>query len=244
MRTTLFIILLLQVLPGSGQSYNARAATLEEVLETAMQQNPLADSAPGKKVLVRDIKSVWHQWLYYLSRKKVLEEYTNLLNDIERITLLRYTTGDIDQLTRLHYLDKLASVQTDFVSAEIGLDMAGNNLQLLLCSQSPVVPSDSALTIYQIDKGTVNLNSGKNLLTTHKQLVLDSLFVRLQYYYQAGLPYAGALLQVQQARLAAEEIEYLEWAVEIEKAFAIKLGYLKTLNQYNQHAIELEYYAW
>ena len=244
MRATLFIILLLQVLPGSGQSHNAQAETLEEALETAMQQNPLADSASDKKALVRDIKSVWYQWLYYLSCKKVLQEYTHLLNDIERITLLRYTTGDIDQLTRLYYLDKLASVQTDLVATEIGLDIAGNKLQLLLCSHSPVIPSDSSLALYQIDKGTVSLTAGKNLLTINKELVLDSLFVRLQYYYQAGLIYAGALIQIQQARLAAEEIEYLEWAGEVEKAFAIKLGYLQTLNQYNQHAIELEYYAW
>lgn len=253
MRALLYIILLLQVLPCCGQSNNNQAVTLDEALEKAMQQNLYADSAPAKKILVRDIKSVWHQWLYHLSRKKALEEYLQLLNDMDRITLLRYTTGDIDQLTRLFYLDKLAALQTDFVMAEIGLDITGNKLQLLLGSQSPVVPVDSALVLYEINKGTTfgdhplldpDTDFEKNLMTQHKQLILDSLFVRLQYYYQAGLSYAGALLQIQQARLAAEEIEYLEWAGEVEKAFAIKLGYLKTLNQYNQHAIELEYYAW
>jgi hypothetical protein len=58
------------------------------------------------------------------------------------------------------------------------------------------------------------------------------------------LTHADIILQTSRAKFNAEEIDYLEFTEDIAEAFKIKLEYLETMNNYNQKAIQLEYYAY
>jgi cobalt-zinc-cadmium resistance protein CzcA len=58
------------------------------------------------------------------------------------------------------------------------------------------------------------------------------------------LVYAETLIRTAQARFKSEEIDYLELTDKMTEALQIRLEYLEILNNYNQSAVQLEYYAY
>lgn len=80
---------------------------------------------------------------------------------------------------------------------------------------------------------------------TIENLILDlnKTFKNLMHYDQFALVQAEQLAQTATLQLEKEEIEYIEYARRIAESISIKLEYLEILNQYNQTAIQLEFYA-
>lgn len=80
---------------------------------------------------------------------------------------------------------------------------------------------------------------------TIENLILDlnKTFKNLMYYDQFALVQAEQIVQTVTLQLEKEEIEYIEYARHIAESISIKLEYLEILNQYNQNAIQLEFYA-
>jgi heavy metal efflux system protein len=73
---------------------------------------------------------------------------------------------------------------------------------------------------------------------------LNSYFKKLQYFNRVGLSKADQLLEINRAKFDNEDIDYTEYIQKADEAFRIRLDYLETLNQYNQTAIQLEFYAY
>ncbi len=59
-----------------------------------------------------------------------------------------------------------------------------------------------------------------------------------------GLGQADQLLEINRAKFENEDIDYTEYTQKADEAFQIQLDYLETLNNYNQTAIQLEFYAY
>ncbi|MBN1415595.1 MAG: CusA/CzcA family heavy metal efflux RND transporter [Bacteroidales bacterium] len=73
---------------------------------------------------------------------------------------------------------------------------------------------------------------------------LTKYFRQLQYYNQYGLEQANEIIRNAGLQFEKENIDYLEYVQTLSQAIAIKTGYLETLNNYNQTAIQLEFYAY
>jgi hypothetical protein len=265
MRVILIISFLLQVSVASGQTGNKQVITIEEALKIAYRNNPIALSDSDRKKLSGDIKSSWYLLLFKIHKWQTLQEYGHLLGDIDRIATARYQAGDIDLLEKSTFMTKLAEVKTATAMIANEIDITGNMLKKLIFIDNEIVPADTNLSIYQVAKGSVDgqylsnqsvfntsedtlLTGYQTFLTTksieNRQLELDGYFIRLQFYYSFGLAHSETILQTSRTKFNTEEIDYLAFTENIAEAFKIKLEYLETLNNYNQSAIQLEYYAY
>jgi cobalt-zinc-cadmium resistance protein CzcA len=73
---------------------------------------------------------------------------------------------------------------------------------------------------------------------------LNNYFKKLQFFNQVGLEQADQLIEINRTKFENEDIEYTEFIQKTDEAFQIRLDYLETLNNYNQTAIQLEFYAY
>ena len=65
----------------------------------------------------------------------------------------------------------------------------------------------------------------------------------LAYYEQSALPTADFLLTTSQTAFRAGGIDYVEFVQALTRANDIRLGYLETVNQYNQAVIQYQYFV-
>jgi hypothetical protein len=241
------------------QTGNARALTLESALQYALENNPTAITDSLRRGLSDQIKKNWYLWLYQIQKQQIFKEYTGLLEDADRIIDLRYESGDIDLAEKSNLSHSVAEIRLSALVVTNELDITRNLIQQLLFTRSEVIPADSALSLYEIDKyqrlQSIHTESAdtttaeyvsfmKEKTIENLQLELDGLFLRIHYYNIDGLPHAEVLLHTAQAQLKSEEIDYLKYIKLIAAVFQIKTEYLETLNQYNQCAINLENYAY
>jgi outer membrane protein TolC len=244
----LVILLLLQAFKMSGQTDSAKILTVEEAVDHALRNNTAIQVESDRKKLTGDVKAIWFQWLFQINEWQTLREHLDMLIDLNRVASLRYEKGDIDLLEKSWFLAKLAEIKTETAVLATDIDITGNLLRQLINSNERIVPSDSSLSIYQIIKGSVNVRDPETLFSSlaleNLRLELDKYFIRLQYYRTVGLDHAQLILKINRAKFEAEEIDYLEFIRTLAEAFNIKMEYLKTLNSYNQIAIELEHYAY
>ena len=259
MRVILIIAFLLQVSFSTGQEISENTYTLQEALKTAFSMNPSYD----RKKLAYEVKSAWHFWLFRIHKWHTLEEYQYMLGDLNRIATLRYQSGDVGFYETSALLEELADIQTSAAISANEIEISHNTICGLLMSNDRIIPADSVLSLYEIDKGTgmispVEITGTKETddsLTSrqafihaksveNKQLELDNLFIKLQFYNAYGLAHAETTIHTAQARFNAEEIDYFEFVEKLAEAYRIRLEYLEILNNYNQNAIQLEYYAY
>jgi cobalt-zinc-cadmium resistance protein CzcA len=85
---------------------------------------------------------------------------------------------------------------------------------------------------YTVDKSIENLIAE---LTRH--------FRQLAYYNEFALKQANEIIRNAQLQFEKENIGYMEYVQSLGMAISIKSDYLETLNNYNQTAIQLEFYA-
>jgi hypothetical protein len=265
MRVILIIALLLQVSASIAQADKIQVITVEQALQTAFRNNPSTLSLPDRKKLTCDIKSAWYLWIFKIHKWQTMYEYQHLLGDLNRVATWHYQTGEIDLLEKSAFITKLADTEAATAILDIDIKIAQNHLKELLFVDDEIRAADSSLCIYQVvktnsepekagfqafsgDQGDTLLNKYQSFTNTitieNKQLELDGLFIRLQFYNSFGLAHAEKILHTAQVKLNTEEIDYLDFTEKIAEAFEIKLDYLETLNLYNQTAIYLEYYAY
>lgn len=65
---------------------------------------------------------------------------------------------------------------------------------------------------------------------------------QLDYYRQEGLRYAGLILSAAAKGYRAGNIGYVEYVQNIKEATTIREGYLRTVNEYNQAVIRIDYF--
>jgi len=248
MRILFFLLLFLHALESTGQHDTVHLVSLDDALAIAFRNNSTLPDGKERKLLIRDIKSAWFQWLYQIHKLRSLEEQLKLTGDIDRIARLRYEEGDIDLLQKSWLMNKLAEVRTSIAMASNDIEITSNDLQRFLKSPVRIEPASDGLAMYQINKGSRNspvlLNQADSLRFKNLQLNLDNCFIHLQFFETTGLEHAHLVIKIHQARLNTEESDYIEYSAGIAEAFDIEQEYLETLNNYNQTAIELEHYAY
>jgi cobalt-zinc-cadmium resistance protein CzcA len=73
---------------------------------------------------------------------------------------------------------------------------------------------------------------------------LTMYFRQIQYYNEYGLNQADEIIRSARIQFEKENMDYMEYVQSLSMALSIKTQYLETLNNYNQTAIQLEFYAY
>jgi outer membrane protein TolC len=260
MRVMLCIALLLQMFIADGQDKIRQSYTLDQALSIALENNPLLSTEKDRKKLKCDVKSAWYKWLYRIIKQETLQEFYITMSDLERIATLRFKSGDLDFFETSTIMRKYADIQTAAALSVNEIDMSDNTIRQLLYIDEEIIPADTNLILYEIDKSAAYIQQDDlSMLSGHdsiffrykafvderiienKQLELDNLFIRLQFYDHFGLNHAETIIQTAEARYKSEEIDYIELTEILSEAYSIRLDYLEILNDYNQHAIQMEY---
>jgi hypothetical protein len=259
MRVILIITFLLKASLTLAQEKHT--LSLENALYSVLN-NPEAKSDSKKKVLSSNIKASWYLYLYQINTINLLQEHDYCLADLERIIKLKYQLGETDYLEYFSLLGNISDIEEALVIAQNEVEMTRISLQQLLFTNDEIFVSDSSLSMYEIDKGslyniydidTIPFSSDSITRYQHfihdktieyKQLELDNLYIQIHFYNAYRLPYAETLINTAKARYKTEEIDYIEFTNLVAEAFKIRLNYLSVLNNYNQFAIKLELYAY
>jgi outer membrane protein TolC len=246
MRVIFIIGLVFQLSFSAGQENLVRTLSLPAALKTAPPANNL--TAHDTQKLSCEIKSTWYTLLYRIHKYDILREYLSALADLNSIALLRYEAGDAGLYETSVLLGKLSDVETSTAISANEIEISRNDLGRLLNTPDHLVPADSGISIYEIDKGSVFMDTAPpinmisdSLEMENRILELDNLFIRLQQFQSYGLAHAEVSERTARARFRSEEIDYVEFIDKLAEVYAIRLEYLHILNTYNQHAIQLEY---
>lgn len=251
MRLFTIIILFAFYFPAAGQSGQVRKITLGEAVSDAILKNPSLKSDIEKKNHVAKVETAYFDQVYQICRYNTLKQQAYLFRDLERVADLRYNAGDIDLLEKTRMKSRIAEIRTDISMLDDDIAITSNKLKLLLASSEDIVPADSVLTMYAVQKGKTALSasdSPENLSSDQKQenleYELNRYFKKIQYFRETALGQADILFEINKIRYEQEEIDYTEYTLNLDEAFRIRLEFLQTLYTYNQIAIQLELYAY
>ena len=250
MRPLIFIFLLCIFIITAGQTGHIKKISLTEAISLALRNN--TDLKTGsEKFIKNEVKKAYFNLLYQINRSKTLQMQADLTFDLERVANLRYDAGDIDLLEKSALISRFAEIKTSLAVMQDEMTLAGNQLKGLLFASDDLIPADSILSMYIIQKedaafsgSDAGMTSDRAIKTEELELELNQYFKQLQYFSKVALVHADLILEISRIRFEKEDIDYAEYTSGIDEAFQIRLEYLMTLNKYNQTAIELEFYAY
>ncbi len=119
----------------------------------------------------------------------------------------------------------------------------GISVPLLAFSQSAKIRQakiDAEIALNQLEYIEYSTNKTiENLI-----IELNKYFRQTEYFNQIALPQSDEIVRNAVLQFKKENIDYSEYLQLILSAYEIRLQYLETINNYNQTAIQLEFYAY
>lgn len=225
-----------------------KRVSLEDALAIAGRNNMALKTGTDPGLLQNKVKKAYYDLVYLANRLRILREQADTFRDLERVAEMKYKTGEIDKLEKSDLVSRLAEIKTAVAVSEDKEAVAAYHLKNLLLTRDLMLPRDSTLVLYSIQKeGIPHSGPGpiKDPQNEAETLVLElnQHFIRLQYFSRIALDHANLILATNRVRFEKEDIDYVEYTRNIGESFRIKLEYLITLNDYNQTAIELEFHS-
>jgi hypothetical protein len=250
MRPLIFFLLLFTCIMTAGQSGPIKKISLTDAISVAIRNNAVLKTGHDK-VVKNDVKKAYFDLIYRLNRIKALQMQADLLHDLERVANLKYLAGEIDLLEKTALISRYTGIKTSLAVMYDEVTISGNQLKNLLFISDDMMPADSILLMYVLQKDNATSPGSDSGLMADRvnkieklELELNQYFKQLQYYSQVALVHADLILEISRIRFEKEDIDYVEYTGVIDEAFRIKSEYLMILNNYNQTAIELEFYAY
>jgi hypothetical protein len=251
MRVFLILLFLIPFFITEGQPSPEKKISLDDAISLALLNNSGIKDEHVKKVLVGNVEKTWFQLVFEKNKAYVIRQQANLMQNLGEVADLRYEAGDIDLLEKNTLISRFDEVNTSLSQMEDDMSVSRNNLKIFLLVQDELMPRDSVLGMYALNKNgrsVSSMDSTEQFIHERKQenleYELNSYFKKLQYFNRVGLSKADQLLEINRAKFDNEDIDYTEYIQKADEAFLIRLDYLETLNQYNQTAIQLEFYAY
>jgi outer membrane protein TolC len=249
MRVFLISLLLIPLYLAQGQPSSEKKITLSDAISLALLNNTGLNNDAAKKVLVGNVEKIYFRLVYEKNKTTLLRQQASLMQNMANVADLRYEAGDIDILEKNSMISRFALVNTSLSEMEDDLSISRNNLKILLLVQDELMPADSELVMYALRKSeqAATDSTGQFIHERKKENLeyeLNNYFKKLMYFNQVGLGQADQLLEINRAKFENEDIDYTEYMQKADEAFRIRLEYLETLNNYNQAAIQLEFYAY
>ena len=249
----------------NAQNTNQQISSCEMAVQLALNYYNTRVDSQQQKEIVRNVKSAWYQLLFELNIEKILINYKLFYYDLERVVNLRFQSGDIDLQQKNMYLSLLADLESNLIISNNNVEIIINRIRQLLLSDLIIIPADTTLNLYEIDKPEpVKINSSlfadqnfednsthidnkrfyDSLNINILKLQLENNFVRLQYAQHYALINAQEIIKFATIKLKAEEIDYLTFVNDVKNTLVTQSEYFIALNDYNQTAILLEYEAY
>jgi outer membrane protein TolC len=251
MRIFLLLFLLILFFRTAGQSSPEKKLSLSDAVSLALLNNTGLNHDDARKALVGNVEKTFFQLVYEINKTSVIQEEASLMKNMANVADLRYEAGDIDLMEKNSMISRFAYVNTSLSRMEDDLSISRNNLKILLLVKDELMPSDSVLEMYALKKNdhpASALDSTAQFIHEKRrenlEYELNNYFKKLQYFSHVGLIRAEQVLEINRAKFENEDIDYTEYTEKADEAFQIRLDYLETLNNYNQTAIQLEYYAY
>jgi outer membrane protein TolC len=251
MRIFLILFLLIRFLSAQGQLPPEKKITLGDAITLALLNNNVLNSEDGKRTLVGNVEKTYFQLVYEKNKTSIIRQQAILMQNLANIADLRYEAGDIDLLEKNSMISQFANVNTSLSRMEDDMSISRNNLKIFLLVKDELVPADSILVMYALkknDRPVSGMDSTGQFIHERKrenlEYELNNYFKKLQFFNQVGLEQADQLIEINRTKFENEDIEYTEFIQKTDEAFQIRLDYLETLNNYNQTAIQLEFYAY
>jgi outer membrane protein TolC len=251
MRIFLILFLLIPLFLAEGQPPSEKKITLSDAISLALLNNTGLNNEDARKLLVGKVEKTYFQLVFEKNKTSIIREEASLMQNMANVADLRYEAGDIDLLEKNTLISRFAEVNTSLSRMEDDLSISRNNLKIILLVQDELIPVDSVLVMYarkKYDRSASGLDSTAQFIHERKrenlEYELNNYFKKLQYYSQVGLGQADQLLEINRAKFENEDIDYTEYTQKADEAFQIRLDYIETLNNYNQTAIQLEFYAY
>jgi outer membrane protein TolC len=251
MRIFLLVFLLFPFSMMRGQVPAEKKISLGDAISLALLNNTGLNHNDARKELVGKIEKTYFQLVYQQNKAGILQQEAGLMQNMVNIADLRYEAGDIDLLEKNRMISRFEDINTVLSEMEDELSISRNNLKILLLVQDELMPADSVPVMYALrknEKPVSGIDSTSEFIhertKENLEYELNNYFKKLQYFNRVALGQADQILQINRVKFENEDIDYTEYTQKADEAFQIRLGYLETLNNYNQTAIQLESYAY
>jgi cobalt-zinc-cadmium resistance protein CzcA len=141
-----------------------------------------AEATIRKKELVSNVKSAYYRWIYHHSMVKLLSDRQKTL-----IELAVYFEPDTESTTsntiRYYEIESLiAEAETDLVCRIADMEIAANELRMLIMNNDELMPSMNNLTLYQVERiSDTATYSGASLINYYREaLNVSSIKTKLK----------------------------------------------------------------
>jgi cobalt-zinc-cadmium resistance protein CzcA len=101
-----------------------------------------------EKEITAEVKRAWTYWQYAYNVCSVYADYEQLANELNRIGELRLKQGEITLLEKNMMSTAAADMHNRLIQAREELKLAAQRFQLSCCSDSPILPNDTVLTVF------------------------------------------------------------------------------------------------
>lgn len=215
--------------------YKRQLQTLLNTKETIDLSDPISLVVPQENTPTSETNPQLHllkQEITIADRTRRVEN-NKLLPDI----LVGYFSQSLIGFQRINNNDVFFDKNDRFTGFELGVSLPLWFVPQRSKAKAAALQQESSLKKYEFYQNQIEGELQR------AQLELAKHETSLQYYESNANPNATLIIAQAQKAFQEGEIGYLEFFQAINQARTIKLNYLKTLNQYNQAAIQMDYLA-
>ncbi|MGM9747267.1 MAG: CusA/CzcA family heavy metal efflux RND transporter, partial [Candidatus Cryptobacteroides sp.] len=151
----------------NGEDFSDNEFTVEQSLgslltpfyKNALANTVIAESANKRTIVEKELKAevkrAWIEYISALSTYKLTCDQAELGKKLSEISSFRYDKGDINQLEYRMMATVAAEAGTKKAQAYDDLLLAGKRFSRICCSDEPIVPADTSLSVndYMIPEG-------------------------------------------------------------------------------------------
>lgn len=213
----------------------------ESRLRVLMNESIVRQFKPGT-IQKRDISSIYDPEL--LSQNPQLAYYDNLINTANAETSV-HKSKMLPDISIGYFNQSIIGNPTSDGGIATSSDrfsgmQAGISLPIFFGSSKAKIKQSKI----KAEIAEINADYNKSMLLSSHQQYLNELVKQqssLNYYEEKAIPQADMIIDNANKSFKNGAIDYIEFIQAMNQALEIKFNYIKTLNNYNQAVINLEY---
>lgn len=163
-----------------------------------------------------------------------------------KATELRFRTGDVAALDKIAAEAKLKELQAQLFQNKKDIVIQQQQLMLLLDRNEWMLPLDQPLEKIVVNASPATETAHPLLVLLQQNVNIASSNISVQKNTNkpefSGLKQADAIIKAASLGYRTGEINFAELSQFLSQAIGIRQNYLEVLNQYNQSAIQYNYF--
>lgn len=145
-------------------------------LNIKMARAGLAKTTAEAEIIRKDItiavKSAYYTWIYYNNLVRLMSDKQKYLTALTIYEDVENDSGYFDP-GQFHYLESLyAEAETELVCSIADMEIAANNLRMLIMSNKELIPGLNSLPLYQVERlSDTAVYSGSSLISYYREIL-------------------------------------------------------------------------